>query len=185
MEISPENYLEAADLVSKGFTKDEYITDGGNAFCTLGALGRTSHNYAYYYHQYSSTKARELQPLVKYLNRYPSFVFLRFMLGTQDGIAKWNDLPWRRQSTVVKVLRKVGEKQKIVTYDNTGFNLSVEVENLRKQVQELEVKIQKLQSENEHLWNRLVKSRELKTDQEQLQQLSDQLEAKQEELESV
>lgn len=110
-------YTTAADLVAGGWTrkKFEIVDDKGIHYCLVGAVLKATHNSVRLTTRLPNSVREEINSVLRY---YP-FFWIAFVLS---GVAErlplfkrwqyagwaaelWNDAPWRRQKTVISVLR--------------------------------------------------------------------------------
>lgn len=177
-------FTDAAELVERGWIKGTlYDGKSGNySFCAIGAIGRAQGKETWELPYASRTAlTREVAIVVaKRLRRTPTFWLVPFMWGF-DPVRKvmcWNDMPWRRQKTVVKLFAGLAQEHAAKHFEDEVFRLSVEVANLKEERKQLLARIEKLEDENIALWKRLLNARSLKSDHDVLAELDIELEEK-------
>jgi hypothetical protein len=100
-------------------------------------------------------------------------------------IEAWNDMPWRRKKTVVKVLRALADSQRTEWLQDERSRLLIKITQLESLVHTLQERVGRLERENEHLWNRVRNVRQLQTDMKSLEYLESELAEVQHQLETV
>jgi hypothetical protein len=100
---------------------------------------------------------------------------IRAGYSERAAIIKWNDARWRRKSAVVQVLEAAAEASEFAWLKDERTRLTLTVHNLRNQIARLEARVAQLEEDNSKLRKRLANRSDLKSSQNELLRLSEQL----------
>lgn len=182
MSSNFRHYREAASRVEQGWLQNDYFR--GGQICMVGGVLKAIKA------DRTELPADMVEEMDRHLIRYPAYRILRTFtlergMPLQKAIEGWNDLPWRRKKSVIAALSTLAEEQEVQWLRDERSRLIIEVTNLRSQVATLQQRVQQLEKDKEHLLKRLANYHTLKTSRHQLATLSDELDAKWEELQRL
>lgn len=155
-------YVKALQIVEAGWTKNN-LEDNMGA-CTVGAFNKAVSGDAYGA-QYGLEGEKSLALQRDFLSALPRrFITAQFEKGQPAGdgglasVEIWNDAPWRRKSTVVRMLKKrirklapLAREEEIVRLRAVVAQLRAEIATLKNKVRELEARVQELENQNSFL----------------------------------
>jgi outer membrane murein-binding lipoprotein Lpp len=143
------------------------------------------------------------------LDRFKDYRLARVVFRMRDQYVSleglfvlWNDSPWRRKRDVVGVLNALADRlemewekaeririaaereEEIARVTAQRDRLNAKIEELRPQVEQLEARVKELEEENGVL-RRLTNGITLRADRRNLQQLSDELDSRYKEIETL
>jgi hypothetical protein len=144
-------YQNAAQDVQSGWMQGNYYDGDGNKCLVKGVMNAMGMG------RYETVLPEaQISQIDRQLKRYPSYRMLRLAArwqggGVQGAIMSWNDLPWRRKRSVVRVLNSIAVS---FLFDEVS-QLKIQLAHAQEENRQLQEQIAKLTRENEHLLKRL------------------------------
>jgi hypothetical protein len=178
--VHHSKYRQAAEHVEDGWGQRHFENKRGDV-CLIGSLNLALGTSAQGWNIPSVMEAE----LDEELSQYRVYRFMRNRgAPVTESAAVWNDVPWRRKSTVLRVLNSLADRSEMQWLKDERLRLSNEVSSLRWEVQRLRERVEDLQRENGRL-DRLLNSYTLRVDRKQLASLEDELAEKWAQLEQL
>lgn len=188
-------YADMADLLSRHHIKGALHDSSGGA-CLVGAIHRAVDSSAER-RQYEQEILDEIIARSPMLRTAAAAMALkgkeaRYSAPSSDGgmagIEFWNDAPWRRTRTVVKVLQELAKKHAALAKDELIAELQGAVAELKRdkaalalKVKELEARVAELEAEV-GFWKQAWRARRARLSAEQLRTASSELQELDDEL---
>ena len=156
-------YVKTLAVVQgEGWTKKSLETYSG--VCTVGAINRATTGRAEpHWSDNRRIASHEMQE--DFLSAIPRHYISAHTEGFSTsgdgglrGIEQWNDMPWRRKHTVVRLLKKriahykpLAEKEQLQRYQKLVRDLRKKLDESRAKVAALETRVLELENENRFL----------------------------------
>lgn len=167
--INPDFYRQGAAKVNRRWVQHMmYGANGG--VCLIGSLTYNTGR------SLSVARRKELHATLRW---YPAYWALRpfwvlsispkpYPTGPMEA---WNDMPWRKKSSVIKVLEMTAKHVEKEWFQDQESKLRIKVANLEGEIKQLRRKVARLEAQNRNLWHRVMARHDVEVDKEALAKL--------------